>query len=45
MITHEVCHLIHMDHSRRYWELVQSICPNYDHYVDWLKQHEHRFWF
>lgn len=45
MITHEVCHLIHMDHSRRFWELVQSICPNYEHYVDWLKQHEHRFWF
>ena len=45
MITHEVCHLVHMDHSRRFWNLVQSICPNYEHYVDWLKEHEHRFWF
>lgn len=45
MITHEVCHLIHMDHSRRYWNLVESICPNYEHYIDWLKAHEHRFWF
>lgn len=45
MITHEVCHLVHMDHSKRFWNLVQSICPNYDHYVEWLKEHEHRFWF
>ena len=45
MITHEVCHLVHMDHSKRFWSLVESICPQYDKYVDWLKQHEHRFWF
>ena len=45
MITHEVCHLIYMDHSRHYWDLVESICPNYEHYIDWLKAHEHRFWF
>ncbi len=45
MITHEVCHLVHMDHSRRFWGLVNSICPNHEHYVDWLKEHEHRFWF
>ncbi len=45
MITHEVCHLVHMDHSRSFWNLVQSICPSYEHYVDWLKDHEHRLWF
>lgn len=45
MITHEVCHLVHMDHSRRFWNLVESICPNHKDYVDWLKDHEHRFWF
>lgn len=45
MITHEVCHLLHMDHSKRYWALVESICPQCDQYVDWLKRHEHRFWF
>ena len=45
MITHEVCHLIHMDHSRRFWNLVESICPNYEDYIQWLKDHEHRFWF
>ena len=45
MITHEVCHMLHMDHSRRYWDLVESICPQYLQYVEWLKKHEHRLWF
>ena len=45
MITHEVCHLIYMDHSKHYWDLLESICPNYEHYIEWLKAHEHRFWF
>ena len=45
MITHEVCHLVHMDHSKRFWNLVESICPNHEHYIGWLKEHEHRFWF
>lgn len=44
MITHEVCHLLHMDHSRRFWDLVDSLCPNSEHYMSWLKEHEHRFW-
>ncbi len=45
MIAHEICHLIRMDHSTEYWDLVESICPNYGYYIDWLKDHEHRFWF
>ena len=45
IITHEVCHLIRMDHSQNFWELVESICPDYQKYVTWLKSHEHRLWF
>ena len=45
IITHEVCHLIRMDHSQNFWELVESICPDYQKYVTWLKNHEHRLWF
>lgn len=45
MISHEVCHLVHMDHSKRFWNLVESVCPEYEHYIDWLQAHEHRFWF
>ncbi len=44
MITHEICHLVHMDHSARFWNLVDSLCPNSQHYVKWLKEHEHRYW-
>jgi predicted metal-dependent hydrolase len=29
LITHEVCHLVHMNHSPRYWALVASICSHY----------------
>jgi predicted metal-dependent hydrolase len=45
MIAHEVCHLIHMDHSKRFWLLVNSVCPEHEQYIRWLKEHEHRFWF
>ncbi len=45
IITHEVCHLIYMDHSRNFWNLVESICPNHEKYVTWLKNNEHRLWF
>ena len=45
MIAHEVCHLIHMDHSRRFWLLVGSVWPKHEQYIRWLKEHEHRFWF
>lgn len=44
MIAHEVCHLVHLDHSTRFWNLVESVCPNHDYYMNWLKDHEHRFW-
>lgn len=45
MICHEVCHLVHMNHSRVYWQLVADLCPDYRRYIDWLKTHEHRLWF
>ncbi|MBK52337.1 MAG: hypothetical protein CMQ45_08140 [Gammaproteobacteria bacterium] len=45
MIAHEVCHLIHMNHSKRFWLLVNSVCPEYENYIRWLKENEHRFWF
>ena len=44
MICHETCHLLQMNHSKKYWHLVESVCPDYRFYVGWLKQHEHRLW-
>ena len=30
VLIHELCHLIHMDHSHKFWSLVKSILPNYE---------------
>lgn len=45
MISHEVCHLKHMDHSKHFWTLVDSVCPDSDRFIDWLREHEHRLYF
>lgn len=45
MICHEVCHLVHMNHSRAYWQLVEQYCPGHARYKGWLQNHAHRLWF
>lgn len=37
IIVHEFCHLIHMNHSKDFYELVESIMPNYKIHEKWLK--------
>lgn len=44
MICHEVSHLRVMNHSAKFWVLVESMCPDYRIYVKWLRKHEHRLW-
>ena len=29
VITHELSHIIHFDHSEYFWQLVSKYCPNY----------------
>lgn len=38
LCAHEVCHLVEMNHSDRFWELVEVLEPNYKDAQKWLKQ-------
>lgn len=35
--AHEVAHRRHMNHSREFWETVESICPDYKAHRQWLR--------
>jgi len=41
VILHELAHLRVMNHSRRYWKLVEQLCPAYREAEGWLKKHGH----
>lgn len=41
VVVHELCHLTHMDHSKAFWALVESVCPDYRVHRKWLKEHGH----
>ena len=38
VIIHEMSHLIHGDHSNRFWKLVEDNMPNYKKYRDEMKE-------
>jgi predicted metal-dependent hydrolase len=39
VVVHELCHLTVPDHSRRFWEKVAAVMPDYKQRQRWLKQH------
>jgi predicted metal-dependent hydrolase len=39
VIWHEVCHLQILDHSRRFWDLLERHWPRYRQDRDWLRRH------
>ena len=39
VIEHEVCHLEVMDHSPRFWALLESRSPGWREHADWLRRY------
>ena len=37
VVVHELCHLIHHNHSPKYWRTVKSFYPNYKEKIEWLR--------
>lgn len=39
VVVHELCHLTHMNHSKDFWNMVETIMPEYKVYKSWLREH------
>lgn len=39
VVAHEAAHLVEMNHSDRFWLLVERLMPDYKHPRAWLKRH------
>lgn len=37
IVVHEMCHLVHMNHSKEFWTLVKKVLPDYEDRKSWLK--------
>ncbi|MBL4607510.1 MAG: M48 family metallopeptidase [Pseudomonadales bacterium] len=44
LVAHEVCHLIHLNHSKHFWGLVDEVHPGSIESKAWLKDHGHKLW-
>jgi len=42
VIVHELAHLVEMNHSRRFWERLGRILPDYAKRRKWLRENEYR---
>ena len=37
--AHEVAHLAEMNHSRAFWDVVETLMPDYQNHRNWLREH------
>lgn len=42
LVVHELCHLVHFNHQKEFWDLVGSIIPNYRECKDYLKNNGYK---
>ncbi|MBV1775255.1 M48 family metallopeptidase [Burkholderiaceae bacterium DAT-1] len=45
VVVHELCHLAELNHSPRFWALVESACPAWKQHRQWLKTQGARYFF
>lgn len=41
VVVHELCHLKEMNHSRRYWALVEKTTPDHKRWRKWLRDNQY----
>ncbi len=39
VVVHELAHLKHMNHSQKFWQLVEKYCPDWHDHRSWLRIH------
>lgn len=39
VVVHELCHLIEMNHSKKFWAQVEQVMPDYKKHKQWLKDY------
>jgi predicted metal-dependent hydrolase len=37
VIAHELAHLVHLNHSKEYWDIVRMLLPDYEDRKEWLR--------
>lgn len=42
VIIHELCHLVHPNHSKEFWSLVEQHCDNFKVHRNWLKDNGYK---
>lgn len=42
IVVHEMCHMVHMNHSKSFWRLVGKIIPDYKKRSEWLQYNNFR---
>lgn len=42
ILVHELCHLKHMNHSKEFWNLVESVIPDYKNKREYLKNNSNK---
>ncbi len=37
IVVNEMCHMVHMNHSKEFWHLLKRVLPDYEQRKSWLR--------